>query len=98
MRSEGLLERAMWYCPDMSVLADMSALLNENTDGKQYKVREPDKITLPDLKLKPGDVFKITGRGGSLRTATRVSDGAQSSISSKFLDRMIAHMQIIEIK
>lgn len=81
----------------MSLLGEMRVLL-EGFVGKQYKVNAPDTLVLPDLKLKPGDIFRISGRGGSLLTATRVSDNAQSSISTRFLQRVIDLAQIDEIK
>lgn len=79
------------------IIIEMRTLL-ESYEGKQYRVREPDTIALPELKLKPGDVIRIAGRLKGLLLVTRVSDGAKSSISQRFLDRMIALMQLVEIK
>jgi hypothetical protein len=80
-----------------SILTEMAALL-EDFAGKRFKVREPDTISLPDLKLKPGDVIKIVSRVKSLLTVTRESDETQSTISEPFLKKLIAHMQLVLIK
>lgn len=81
----------------IDIISEMRTLL-EGYEGKQYRVREPDTIALPELKLKPGDVIRVAGRLKGLLLVTRVSDGAQASISQKFLDRMIALMQLVEVK
>lgn len=80
------------------ILTEMRVLLDEAYEGKKYRVREPDTIALPEVKLKPGDIIQVSGRLKGLLLVTRVSDGAKASISQKFLERMIALMQLVEVK
>lgn len=80
------------------VLSEMRALLNEGPEGKKYRVKEPDTISLPGLKLKPGDVIRVVGRLKGLIQVARMSDDAKGEISAKFLEKLIAHMQLVEVK